>query len=211
MAGAWAQNPSGPGNPDDPTVADLVLDPETGHFTKAPPPEHGWQAFADMLQAVSPGVNTAIPLSPSQITDHIAAQLNAGQAQAALELIEKRQAQRDEARSLGTDVQLAYLHGRALAQLGRHDEAIQVWRTMTIDFPELPEPWNALAIEYARRGQLDLAREALNTALVTAPNFAPALENLGHVNTRLAERAFSQARAARGEAVTGSAPGNAAQ
>ena len=202
MAAAAAQSPSAHLNADGATVADPVFDPKTGQFTEAPPPERGWPAFADLLQAATPGVNTAIPLTPSQVARHIETMLDAGRAEAALDLIRKRQAQREDEGSLGTDVQLMYLHGRALADLGRHDEAIAIWRRMTIDFPELPEPWNALAIEYVRQGQLDLAREALLTALVTDPDFAPALENLGHVETGLAQRAFSRARAARG----GSAP-----
>ncbi len=186
-----------------------MFDPQTGQFTMPPPPERGWRAFADLLQAASPRVNTAIPLSPSQITDHIAAMLDQGRAEAALELIRERQAQRDESDSLGTDVQLAYLHGRALTELGRHDEAIEIWRGMTVDFPELPEPWNALAIEYARRGQLDLSRSALQNALAIVPDFAPALENLGLVYSRLADRAFARARAARGKTGAATArPGN---
>ncbi|MER1966109.1 hypothetical protein [Castellaniella sp. GW247-6E4] len=196
-----------------------MFDPQTGQFIEAPAPEHGWQAFADLLEAASPGVDTAIPLTPSQVTSHIAAMLDAGRAEAALDLIRKRQEQRENAGSLGTDVQLMYLHGRALAALGHHAEAIGVWRQMTVDFPELPEPWNALAIEYARQGQLDLAREALLTALVVNPDFAPALENLGHVDTRLAQRAFARARAVRGETGAtrrpgtpgGGTPANAAQ
>ena len=91
---------------------------------------------------------------------------------------------------------MRYLQGRALGALGRHDKAMAVWRQMTTDYPELPEPWNALAIEYARQGQLQLAREALDMALVSDPSFAPALENLGHVQMRLAQESFDRARAA---------------
>lgn len=199
MAAASAQSPADHLNADGRLLADPVYDPQTGQFTNPPPPERGWRAFADLLEAATPGVNTAIPLTPSQITSHITAMLDEGRAEAALDLIQKRQAQREEAGSLGTDVQLAYLHGRALAQLGRHDEATRIWREMTIDFPELPEPWNALAIEYARMGQLERAREALQTALTIDPAFVPALENLGHVDTRLAQQAFDRARVLRGK------------
>lgn len=174
----------------------LNYNPETGAFTEAPPPERGWQAFADVLKKAAPSVDTAIPLTAAQLADHISALIDAGRAEEALDIIAKRQATRDESVTPGADVQLRYLQGRALGALGRHDEAMAVWRQMTTDYPELPEPWNALAIEYARQGQLQLAREALDMALVSDPSFAPALENLGHVQMRLAQEAFDRARAA---------------
>jgi Flp pilus assembly protein TadD len=112
-------------------------------------------------------------------------------------LIEQRTQARARSGAIGTDVQLEYQRGRALDALGEHDQALAVWRQMTTDFPELPEPWNALAIEYARRGSLEQARDALNMALVSVPNFAPALENLGRVQMQLAQESFARARAAR--------------
>src|SRR5690606_8315896 len=217
----------------------LNYDPATGEFTEAPPPERGWQAFADLLKKAEPSVNTAIPLTPAQIAEHVAALIDAGRAaealditakqqaardetatpgpdvqlpyqqgraraalidagraDEALDIIAKQQAARDEIATPGTDVQLRYQQGRALVALGRHDDAMAVWRQMTTDYPELPEPWNALAIEYARRGQLRLARDSLDMALVSDPSFAAALENLGHVQMRLAQASFARARAA---------------
>ena len=174
----------------------LNYDPATGEFTEAPPPERGWQAFADLLKKAEPSVNTAIPLTPAQIAEHVAALIDAGRADEALDIIAKQQAARDDIATPGTDVQLRYQQGRALVALGRHDDAMAVWRQMTTDYPELPEPWNALAIEYARRGQLQLARDALDMALVSDPSFAAALENLGHVQMRLAQESFARARAA---------------
>lgn len=174
----------------------LNYNPETGAFTEPPPPDRGWKAFADLLQKAAPSVDTAIPLTPAQIATHVAALIDAGRGQEALDIIAKSQAGRDENVTPGTDVQLRYQQGRALGALGRHDEAMAVWRQMTSDYPELPEPWNAMAIEYARRGQLQLARDALDMALVSDPSFAPALENLGHVQMRMAQDSFARARAA---------------
>lgn len=185
-----------PGTNADTGLPKLNYNPETGAFTEAPPPERGWQAFADLLKKAAPSVDTAIPLTAAQLAEHVSALIDAGRAEEALDIIAKRQAARDESVTPGTDVQLRYLQGRALAALGRYDAAMAVWRQMTTDYPELPEPWNALAIEYARRGQLQLARDALDTALVSDPSFAPALENLGHVQMRLARESFNRARKA---------------
>lgn len=179
------------------TDTGLIYDAQTGTFTEPVPPEGGWQAFANLLDKITPSVNTSIPLTPAQVTSHIAALTDAGKPQAALKLIEQRSKARAESGAIGTDVQLEYQRGRALDALGEHDQAMAVWRQMTTDFPELPEPWNALAIEYARRGSLEQARDALNMALVSVPNFAPALENLGRVQMQLAQESFARARAAR--------------
>lgn len=187
-----------------------VYDPETQTFSEASTPERGWQALADALERVTPSVNTALPLSASQITDRISAMLDAGQNQAALDTILTRQAQLEGSEHIGIDVQLMFLHARALNALGRYDEASTIWRDMTIAYPELPEPWNNLAVEYVRRGQLDRAREALDMALVSNPDFVPALANLGHVQMKLAEISLQKARSLRADQPTNSA-GNPAQ
>lgn len=182
--------------PHTPSATGLIYDAQTGTFTEPPAPDGGWQAFADLLKKATPSANTAIPLTPSQVTDHIAALINAGKPQAALTLIQERTEARRKSGAIGTDVQLEYQRGRALDALGKHDQAMGIWQQMTTDFPELPEPWNALAIEYARRGQLEQAQDALHMALVSVPNFAPALENLGRVQMALAQESFARARAA---------------
>ena len=183
-----------PGNADDnPGPPSLDYDPHTQTFTQPETPDGGWQAFADLLKKAEPSVNTAIPLTPSQVSAHVAALIDSGRAQEALDVIAKQQAAHDAISMPGTDVQLRYQQGRALAALDRHDEATAIWQQMTTDYPELPEPWNALAIEYARQGQLQRARDALDMALVSDPKFKPALENLGYVQMRLAQQSFERA------------------
>src|SRR5690606_18020124 len=99
-----------------------------------------------------------------QITDRITTMLNQGQNQQALDIIEKRQAQLQAQGALGNDVQLMFLHGRALAALERHNDAIGVYLHMTTVYPELPEPWNNLAAEYVKQGKLNLAYDAIQMA-----------------------------------------------
>jgi tetratricopeptide (TPR) repeat protein len=188
----------------------LIYDAKTGTFTEPLPPPGGWQAFANLLQKVTPSVNTSIPLTPAEIADHIAKLIDAGKPQAAMTLIQERTEARAKSGAIGTDVQLEYQRGRALDALGEHDQALAVWRQMTTDFPELPEPWNALAIEYARRGSLEQARDALDMALVSVPNFAPALENLGRVQMALAQESFARAHAAETPARPAAPPRGAA-
>lgn len=103
------------------------------------PPEGGWQGLANLLEAAKPGVDTRLDPTPSQITDRIEELLNRGANEEALSLIERREAAIKGQR--GADVQLMFQHARALAALGRADEAIAVYSDMTTQFPELPEPW----------------------------------------------------------------------
>src|SRR3546814_18428673 len=102
----------------------------------------------------------------------------------ALEVIQKRTAQLEQQNSLGTDVQLMFLHGRALAALGHHDQAIDLYRKMTTLYPELPEPWNNLAAEYIKQDKLDMAHEALSMSSAPNPPYGPAKANKARVGRR---------------------------
>lgn len=162
-------------------------------FNDAPPPEGGWKGLAKLLEALTPSVDTEIPLTASQITSRISAMLDHGENQAALDVIQKRLKQNEVNTSLGTDVQLQFLHARALSALGRHDAAIDLYRNMTTQYPELPEPWNNLAAEYVKQGKLEMAQDALNMALATSPNYGTAKANMGEVQLMLARQSFQDA------------------
>ncbi len=189
------------------TIQGLAFDPSTGEFTEAPAPEGGWQGLANLLKKATPSVNTAVPLTPAQISQRVATLIDNGKAQDALKIIQQRESARKEAGTLGEDVQLMFQKGRALVALGQHKQATALWLSMTQTYPELPEPWNALAIEYTREGHLELARNALDMALVSDPNFAPALENLGHVQMALAQQSFARAKAMQGKTASQPAAG----
>lgn len=92
-----------------------------------------------------------------------------------------------------SDARLRFLKGVILSEQGRGEQAIEVFRELTQDFPELPEPHNNLAALHAARGELDLARGALDDAVRALPSYALAHENLGDLNLRLAMRAWQRA------------------
>ncbi len=162
-------------------------------FKEAPVKDGGWQGLANVLEALTPSVDTDIPLSASQITDRINTMLNQGRNQAALDIIEKRQAQEQSSAMIGTDVQLLFLHARALAALGRTNEAIKIYSDMTTLYPELPEPWNNLAALYIKQGKLEMARDALTMALTANPKYSVAQANMGQVQLMLARQSFDNA------------------
>jgi Flp pilus assembly protein TadD len=82
--------------------------------------------------------------------------------------------------------QARFLKGVALADSGRTDDAIAVYLSLAADFPELPEVRNNLAVLYGQKGNYEGARDELVAAIMAAPDYAIAYENLGDVYARLA-------------------------
>jgi Flp pilus assembly protein TadD len=93
------------------------------------------------------------------------------------------------------DVQAKFKRATILARLDRDDEAITAFTELTQMYPELPEPYNNLAALYAKKGQYEDARVALETATKANPNYALAYENLGDLYLRLASESYKRAQA----------------
>jgi tetratricopeptide (TPR) repeat protein len=91
------------------------------------------------------------------------------------------------------DPQMRFLKGVIQLDTGKRAEAIAAFTQLTLDAPELPEPYNNLAVIYAGQNQFDKARSALESAIRTNPSYATAQENLGDVYARLASQAYSKA------------------
>lgn len=91
------------------------------------------------------------------------------------------------------DPQLRFLKGVAQADSGKPADAVATFTKLTEDYPELPEPYNNLAVLYANQNQLDKARTALEMAIRTNPSYATAHENLGDIYAKLASQAYNKA------------------
>ena len=91
------------------------------------------------------------------------------------------------------DPQMRFLKGVIQRNLGKLAEAIATFTKLTQDYPELPEPYNNLAVLYAGQGEYDKARAALEMAIRTNPSYATAHENIGDVYARLASQAYNKA------------------
>ncbi|MBL8413315.1 MAG: tetratricopeptide repeat protein [Propionivibrio sp.] len=91
------------------------------------------------------------------------------------------------------DAQGRFLRGLILTEMGRPTDAIAVFTKLTEDFPELPEPYNNLAVLYAQQKQYDKARAALEMAIRTNPGYSIAYDNLGDVYAKLASQAYDKA------------------
>ena len=90
------------------------------------------------------------------------------------------------------DVQARFLKGLILTGQGKTGDAIRIFSELTEDHPELPEPYNNLAVLYAGQGQYDKARVALEMAIRAHPDYATAHENLGDIYAKMAGQAYER-------------------
>lgn len=91
------------------------------------------------------------------------------------------------------DARGRFLRGILLTEQNKPNDAIRVFTELTQDYPELPEPYNNLAVLYAAQGQYEKARAALEMAIRTHPNYATAHENLGDIYAKMASQAYDKA------------------
>lgn len=91
------------------------------------------------------------------------------------------------------DAQGRFLKGLIFTEMNKPADAIAVFTKLSEDYPELPEPYNNLAVLYAQQKQYDKARTALEMAIRTHPSYAIAYENLGDVYAKLASQAYDKA------------------
>lgn len=91
------------------------------------------------------------------------------------------------------DAEARFMRGLILVKLNRGPEAIKAFADLTRDYPQLPEPYNNLAVLYAQQGDYEKARDALEAALATHPSYATAHENLGDIYAALAGAAYNRA------------------
>ncbi|HEC15923.1 MAG TPA: tetratricopeptide repeat protein [Sedimenticola sp.] len=88
-----------------------------------------------------------------------------------------------------------FLKGLILVNQNKLEESIEVFEALTKDYPDLPEPYNNLAVSYSALGRFDEARKALQAAITTHPSYATAHENLGNIYAMMAAEAYDQALA----------------
>lgn len=138
------------------------------------------------LLALTALVGTTLAHAADDYAD-ITQLLKAGKAGEALAKADQRLA------TSPRDPQLRFLRGVAQSDSGKPAEAIATFTKLTEEYPELPEPYNNLAVLYANQNQLDKARTALEMAIRTNPSYATAHENLGDIYAKLASQAYNKA------------------
>lgn len=141
-------------------------------------------AFACFLLC-APGVFAQGAAGLSQIRN----QMDQGQYKQALGGLNHYLAQKGHA----GDARARFLKGLALANLGQTKQAEQVFKALTREYPKLPEPYNNLAVLYARQGDYSAAEKELKAAIATHPSYATAQENLGDIYAARASQAYDKA------------------
>ncbi|MBL8382303.1 MAG: tetratricopeptide repeat protein [Burkholderiales bacterium] len=142
---------------------------------------HISRTFATLLLAA-----TATLAQADDIAD-IGKLLKAGQLEQASQRVDSYLAGKPR------DAQGLFLKGLILTEQNRTGEAIAAFTRLTELYPELPEPYNNLAVLHAGSGQYEKARQALEMAIRTHPSYATAHENLGDVYAKLASQAYDKA------------------
>jgi tetratricopeptide (TPR) repeat protein len=133
----------------------------------------------------------ALVFAPAAFADGVSAQaqnlIEQNQPAQALQLLDAHLARNPQ------DAEARFTRGLALVRLDRSKDAIRVFADLTRDYPQLPEPYNNLAVLYAAQGEYEKARDALQAALATHPSYATAHENLGDIYAALAGAAYNRA------------------
>lgn len=91
------------------------------------------------------------------------------------------------------DAQMRFRRGVALSMLDRKTEALAVFQKLVEDHPDMPAPYNNMAVIHGAQGDYDKARQALEKAIRTNPAYATAYQNLGDVYAQLASQAYNKA------------------
>lgn len=140
------------------------------------------------LLALSLGLMSTGPARADEVSE-VQAILAAGKAAEGLKKVDQLLAAKPE------DPRLRLQRGIALSLLNRNAEAIGVFQKLIETHPELPGPYNNLAVLYGNQGEYEKARQALELAIRTNPAYATAFQNLGDVYARLAGQAYKKALA----------------
>jgi len=142
------------------------------------------------LSAVALAQPASAPMqaaAPSPEALEIQRLIKSGQSTQALKLIDDSLAKNPK------DPAMRFRRGVTLSMLDRKAEALQVFQKLVEDHPEMPSPYNNLAVLYGSQGDYDKARAALEKAIRTNPAYATAYQNLGDVYAQLASQAYSKA------------------
>ena len=141
------------------------------------------------VQAASQMEELAQQMHPSEFPAKIEKLLKDGNPAQALELADLG------IRKSSRNPQLRFMKAVALENLSRTEEAVHELQALVRDYPEIPEPYNNLAVIEAGTGNLEQALEHLNQALRINPDFALARKNLGDVYLALARESYEMAAA----------------
>lgn len=139
--------------------------------------------------AQASSVNSPVPVVPPNVAalNAINLALRQGDKPAALKLAE------EATQKFPHDAQLRFVRAVVLSDVDRPDEASAAFEAMNSEFPELPEPYNNLAVIRASQGKYAESERLLKQALLVRTNYATARENLGDLYVAMAIASYEEA------------------
>ncbi|AGF48879.1 tetratricopeptide repeat protein [Candidatus Kinetoplastidibacterium galati] len=114
-----------------------------------------------------------IKKTKSHIKEQIDSLIENDQYEYALQLVKENKINTSDNRT-SIDIQLALREAIILNKLGYQDKAYELYKEMTILFPEIPELWNNLAIVCAEKGLADEAIYNINMSIKCCPIYETA-------------------------------------
>jgi len=130
----------------------------------------------------------SLSLSTFGNIDQAKALLNDGKTSEALTVLEKIIA-------TNTNPEAEFMYAVSLQTLGRRSDAMEAYARMIQNYPELPEPYNNLAVMHAEDKNFEKAVQMLERAISTNDSYATAYENLGDIYSQQASDAYNDALA----------------
>jgi len=136
--------------------------------------------------AQTPAIRPLTPEPPASQTQQLEALVRERRFEQALEHADAILARNPR------NAQVRFQRAVILSDLQRIDEATRAFESLTQDFPELPEPYNNLAVLHAAAGRYELARGLLQRSLEVQPSYVTAYENLGDLYVSMAADAYQR-------------------
>ncbi|WEE00958.1 tetratricopeptide repeat protein [Taylorella equigenitalis] len=143
--------------------------------------EGGSETVAKFFDVFTPAVDTSIPENRTQLAQRINSLISAGHLDEALKEVKKNQKEDLIHIDPQIDVQLLFLEARIYQAKGNIKVALETYRNMTNNYPELAEPWNNMAVIQLRLGLIEEAKDSLEQAIAINPDYGLAHKNLGYV------------------------------
>ena len=91
------------------------------------------------------------------------------------------------------DASVQFANARHLWQNGKLKQAAALYESLIERFPDLPDPYNNLAVIYAAQGDYKKAQEILEQGLNTHPGYAAIYENLTAIYVEMARDSYGKA------------------
>ena len=145
-----------------------------------------WFAAAAALALSAPAAAGVTPEVSAGTAESIGALLQAGRYQEALETIDALP------RESRAQPQIRLYQGMSLMALDRRPEALRAFEALAAERPDMPEPFNNMAVIQAADGRYGEARLLLESALRADAGYSVALENIGDVYIKLANQSYAR-------------------